>query len=145
MSESSALKLWNDALTGSFEFGRWETPFENAHVDLVEVRYLKDVSPELLIRLFDSDAKVFYQVHFEWVGAYRVLDEHGLTEFWEKTSQLGGRPGEATFKVRHHLWSKESVLSFFHSTTEGWSFVIATDDMCVEVVASVEPKVNLEG
>jgi hypothetical protein len=74
------------------------------------------------------------------VIAFRVLDEHGLDEFWEKTTELGGRPGRTTFRVRNHLWTKESPLSFLG--TDGWSFVLVTNSDCIEVVCKAPPVVN---
>jgi hypothetical protein len=38
---------------------------------------------------------------------------------------LGGRPGQTTFRVRNHDWSKEGLLPWLHGTEEGWSYVIA--------------------
>ena len=81
---------------------------------------------------------------FSEVSAFRALDEGGLPEFWWETKARGGRPGLTTFRVRNHAWSHESFLSFFHGTAEGWSHVIATDGLCVEVVARNPPEITLE-
>lgn len=77
---------------------------------------------------------------FDTVSAFRVLDEHGLTQLWEKTAELGGRPGQTTFKVRNHLWTEESLISFL-GAQDGWSFVIASDWDCVEIVALTPPTI----
>ncbi len=44
------------------------------------------------------------------------------------------RRGRITFKVRNHGWTEESPLSFVHGRVGGWSYVIATDDQCVEML-----------
>ena len=76
--------------------------------------------------------------------AFRALDEGGLPEFWGETKARGGRPGLTTFRVRNHAWSHESFASFFHDNAEGWSYVIATSDLCVEVVAWNPPEITRE-
>ncbi|RVG27254.1 IS66 family insertion sequence hypothetical protein [Sinorhizobium meliloti] len=44
------------------------------------------------------------------------------------------RPGRITFRVRNHGWTEESPLSFMHERVGGWSYVIATDGQCVEML-----------
>jgi hypothetical protein len=79
---------------------------------------------------------------FQQVSAFRVLDEHGLMEFWGETTRQGGMPAQSTFRVRNHGWTKESMLSFL--PTDGWSYVVATDFDCVEIVSANPPLVTLE-
>jgi hypothetical protein len=55
---------------------------------------------------------------------------------------MDGRPGQTTFKVRSHAWSLESPIPFLRSN--GWAFVIATEDDCVEIVAEDEPIIEVE-
>jgi hypothetical protein len=100
-------------------------------------------SAELVIWVYVHGEASVYRLSFDTVSAYRVLDEHGLMQFWQKTEELGGRPGQTTFRVRNHLWSEESPLSFL-GTQDGWSFVIATDDDCIEIVARTPPAIELE-
>jgi hypothetical protein len=105
----------------------------------------------LLVQVQQSDATEdgwmddpLYRVRFEEVAAFRVLDEGGLSEFWHQTKRLGGRPGQTTFRVRNHDWFKESLLPWIHGTEDGWSFVIATNSDCLEVVANEPPAITLE-
>ena len=137
------------------EFAPWETPFKNAELLVLDLRFqtghgaheneTEDIGidspeengreePELIVRLLHCEDDAVYSLVFHGVGAFRLLDEHGLLELWQETSNLGGRPAQSTFRVRNHLWSKESHLSFFSFATDDWSFVIATDWECVEVV-----------
>lgn len=147
---------------GAFEFSAWQTPFENSSVLVLDVAFSRPrlwpegreptatqpllealQSAELVIRVYVHGEASIYRLSFDSVSAFRVLDEHGLMQLWHKTDELGGRPGQATFRVRNHLWSEESPLSFL-GTQDGWSFVIATGDDCVEIVARTPPKIELE-
>jgi hypothetical protein len=134
-----------------FEFGRWETPFENAGVWIESVVY---DPPSLAVRVSVHQTEWHvsesalspertYRVGFSRISAFRVLDEHGLLELWGNT-QDEGRPGSCTFQVRNHMWTHESPLSFLMS--DGWSYVIATDAECVEIVDRGEapPEITLE-
>jgi hypothetical protein len=161
---------WGD---GTFEFGRWETPFENADVELMEVvrgygpltrkddeaawerrSLLKspcEATLVVLVRIHQTNGgqpgyfdDPLYRVSFQDASAFRVLDEGGLSEFWYQTKKLGGRPGQTTFRVRNHEWFTESLLPWIHGTEEGWSYVIATSDDCIEVVAAAPPVITLE-
>jgi hypothetical protein len=128
-----------------FEFGRWETPFENAGVWIENVVY---DPPSLAVRLsvYQTEWHVSesalspeptYRVSFPRIRAFRVLDEGGLLELWANTPDEG-RPGACTFQVRNHMWTHESPVSF--ASSDGWSYVIATDAECVEVVSRPEPE-----
>jgi len=139
---------------GAFEFSQWQTPFENSRIAVLEVAYHSDISlpnqyqsghqhqsffkssweAKLEIRLYAYDGNCIYRVSFDAVSAFRVLDEHGLTQLWERTAELGGHPGQTTFKVRNHLWAEESLISF-PGAQDGWLFVIASDWDCVKIVA----------
>lgn len=136
---------------GKFEFGRWETPFENTSVDVIDLAWGAGPLWPLVVRVQVAGSDEATQaddplcrVTFSEVSAFRALDEGGLPEFWWETKARGGRPGLTTFRVRNHAWSHESFLSFFHGTAEGWSHVIATDGLCVEVVARNPPEITLE-
>jgi hypothetical protein len=144
--------------SGAFEFGEWTTPFTDAAVDILEVSYAPGPAPpppahrhaasplrehdgsDLVVRVHDRDAGVTYRLAFPTIAAMRLLDEGGLLEIWQKTTELGGRPGRTTFRVRNHAWTNESVLSFLAS--DGWSFVIASDDACLEVVSATAPAIT---
>lgn len=92
------------------------------------------------VYLYESDK--IYRVTFDAISAVRLLDEGGLLEFWGKTAEFGSRPGRTTFRVRNHGWTKESPISFLCS--DGWSFVIASQNECLEVVSTDPPKIAEE-
>jgi hypothetical protein len=72
---------------GAFVFEPWETPFENSDIELIGVEYSE--SGALVIRVRIREAGSIYRVCFEHVSAFRVLDEHGLLELWEKSEERG--------------------------------------------------------
>ncbi|WP_154674637.1 hypothetical protein [Mesorhizobium erdmanii] len=125
---------------GAFAFQPWKTPFENSDIELVDVAYSEGRA--LIFRVRAHESGSIYRVCFEHVSAFRVLDEHGLLELWEKTRESGGRPARTTFQVRNHLWTKESTISFV--TSDGWSYVVASHFDCVEVVTANLPSITLE-
>lgn len=122
---------------GAFAFGAWHTPFESMQVELAGVEY--EATGRLAFRVVTIGEGAVFRATFDAVSAFRVLDEHGLDELWRKTAEMGGRPGPTTFRVRNHLWTKESPISFLRS--DGWSFVVATDFDCIEIVAADEPSI----
>ena len=130
--------------SGDFEFGEWATPFTDAAVEILEIAYAAHEQDgcELVARIRALDTGTIYRVAFPTIAAVRLLDEGGLLELWQKTTELGGRPGRTTFRVRNHAWTRESVVSFLAS--DGWSFVIATDDACLEVVSGTDPTITAE-
>lgn len=126
---------------GQFQFGQWSTPFENERMDIIDVSFVARTQ-EVICRLATlRPGTITYRVSVE-VSAFQVLDEHGLTELWEKTDELGVRPAGTTFKVKNNRWSKESPISFLGS--DGWSYVLATDSLCIEFVTSDTPIVSIE-
>ncbi|RLQ87745.1 hypothetical protein D8780_05515 [Notoacmeibacter ruber] len=127
--------------SGQFEFGEWTTPFTDAEVEILEVAYVvrEQGGSELLVRIRDLYADTIYRLVFSTISAVRLLDEGELLEFWEKTAELGGRPGRTTFRVRNHAWTRESMISFLAS--DGTSFVIASNNECVEVVSVTAPTI----
>jgi len=133
--------LTNGFGDGEFAFQAWETPFENSAIELITVEYCgEDGALHFRVRTREPDS--VYRISFEHVSAFRVLDEHGLPELWEKSSEMGGRPARTTFKIRNHLWTKESILSF--ATSDGWSYVVASDFECIEIVTATMPSITLE-
>jgi hypothetical protein len=130
--------------SGEFEFGEWSTPFTDAAVVILDVTYAPRAQNggELVARVHARDADTIYRLVFPTIAAMRLLDEGGLLEFWQKTEELGRRPGRATFRIRNHAWARESVVSFLAS--DGWSFVIASDDECLEVVSATVPTITEE-
>jgi hypothetical protein len=82
---------------------------------------------------------------FDDVIAFRVLDENGLLELWE-ASAITPRPAETTFRARGHAWANESFLVFLgDGESPRFSYLVATSDLCLEVVCSREPKVTEVG
>jgi len=69
-----------------------------------------------VVRVFSEKLEAVYQFHFYNVGAFRVLDEHGMQEIIEALQETNTYP---TLRVRHHGWSKESPLSFHMGTEDG--------------------------
>ena len=131
-------------MPGDFEFGGWTTPFTDIAVQILDVSYAPRAQngTQLVARIYVPERGATYRLVFPTIAAMRLLDECGLLEFWQKTEELGGRPGQTSFRVRNHAWAHESVLSFLPSN--GWSFVIATEDDCLEVVSQIAPTITEE-
>ncbi len=123
-----------------FRFAEWKTAFADAHIDLLDVRYDAGTGT-LRFRISDPGTDEIHSIAFPYVSAFRVLDEHGLLELWRMTETLGGRPARTTFKVRNNSWCRESVISFLPS--DGWSYVLATEGDCIEIVSATEPSITL--
>lgn len=143
--------------SGVFEFGEWKTPFADATIEVLEVvhspprRWPEAAAPhyrtnsllrshaaaDLVARIYAYGLDKIFRVTFDTIEAMRLLDEGGLVELWAKTEALGGRPAQTTFRARNHAWTEESVLSFL--ATDGWSFMIASDNECLEVVSTNPP------
>jgi hypothetical protein len=148
------------------EFAPWSTPIENDRLQLVEVVYggtglLIDLPPEnlrvevpagrdealptLSARFLSLDKLKIYQISCWKPSAFRVLDEHGLTELWEAGGEQESKRGNSTFRVRNHLWNRESMLSFAMVGEGAYSYLIATDWDCLEIVTHDPPSVELVG
>jgi hypothetical protein len=143
------------------EFARWVTPIENDSIYLVDVTFGDgsfwtsdsngrsfEVPPSrpnqgdgVLAIFFSIEQEALYEVRFYDAFTFRVLDEHGLVELWNATAEQGGRPGQATFRVRNHGWHRESELSFIMSGAD-YSYVLASNTTCLEVVTGSEPRVR---
>lgn len=83
------------------------------------------------------------QFLFQSVWAFRVLDEGGLMQLWEASSRTP-RPAFATFRVRGHAWQDESALVWVTGTDkEHFSYMVATQNECLEVVTHERPKVQI--
>lgn len=146
------------------EFESWATPFPDGDLAIVEVRtgggQVKISDPatgevelpsvggpgdtKLLVRIFDWKSSSIYRLLFSSVAAFRMLDENSLLELWAATDERTGRPGKSTFRVRGHGWSHESELAFVQGSSDGWSYVIATDGDCVEVICPGPPVIEFE-
>lgn len=166
--------LFRFATRSHIEFAEWITPFQNDDIQILEVQFLnggfeyldhkrnigfkseptREIDgTDLLVRiralprgedLSVSSVASIYSLKFESIGGFRVMDEGGFPDFWNATVRQGGRPALSTFKVRNHLWSWESAVPFAMQTSDGWSYVIATNDDCVEVLCKDKPAIRFE-
>ena len=147
---------------GAIEFAPWPTAVENDELWLVTLRYgdasqkvdfvsdgfslqlAEGAAPErgvLEATFFSREKRAAIVFTFTHVSAFRVLDEHGLTDMWLASSKEE-RPAHTTFKVKGHKWQEESFLTWFMSSCE-FSFMIATGWDCLEVVSASEPTIEL--
>ena len=137
------------------KFENWETPIQAGSVSIVDISYgTKDwflelangvrysiagsdrhEERDLLVRVFHEETESLYEVCYECVCAFRCLDEHELLEVWGDP----GRPPSNTFKLKEHLWHKESPISFLSGNTGEFSHMIATDWECLEVICKDTP------
>lgn len=162
MNSDGRTALANSASNG-VEFGPWETDVKNDDLSLVSLTYAASpwVSYEqegiklempgrpiaavlTLEAVFLSRQKqAAVRFRFENAWAFRVLDECGLLELWHASAKEP-RPAHATFRVRGHAWQAESMLLWVHYSAEDrFSYMIATDDACLEVVTVDEPQIEL--
>ncbi len=143
------------------EFAPWSTSVENDHLTFVGLRFggedaitsvqegitLSHTEPyaapdcALEASFISLEKRLVAVFKFDEVSAFRVLDEHGLTELWQASSEAL-RPAGTTFKVRGHQWQNESELAWIMGGAE-FSHMIATRWFCLEVVTRVEPRVEL--
>jgi hypothetical protein len=125
------------SIADSHEFAPWPTAIAEVRVELRDLTY--DAFKGELIASFDEiEGPGKFRALFADVGAFRVLDEHGLLELWDPAIR---RPAFTTFRVRNHLWSKESEISFLYFTKDRWSYMIATVGDCLEVLTQTEPRI----
>lgn len=147
------------------EFADWNTPFRYGNLHIISVEYgtgpheivyrlpdriyrlnsdQPEDAPALKAKVLDTESNLLYEVAFPSVLGFRVLDEHGLLELWGtdtyEPKKLGG-----TFLVRNHMWHKESPVTFTCGMDGEWSYMIATDDDCLEIVSSAEPVIQSLG
>tara|TARA_A200000159_G_scaffold160554_1_gene180890 strand:- start:43 stop:537 length:495 start_codon:yes stop_codon:yes gene_type:complete len=144
-------------LGSKMEFETWESPFEEGTAWIIDVSWSidkwsltkssgakveilgnpkhKDI--DLIARVFHEETEALYELAFETVNAYRLLDEHGLLYLWSSE-----RPKKNTFKLKGHPWHKESPLSFAMGNNQEWSHMLVTNDECLEVICSESPKIT---
>ena len=142
------------------EFEQWKTPFDSGTAWIVDLSWgVKEWTlekpngfkytifgsdshrkDELIARVFHESSESLFEVVYESVNGFRILDEHGLTEIWNDSP-----PKANTFKVKNHGWHKESPLTFFMGNDNEWSHLIATDEECLEVVCHDSPEIRYLG
>lgn len=126
---------------GGVQFSAWSTDVENDDLRLLSLSLSEK---RVLTAMFFSREKD-RRVRFTFVDAraFRVLDEGGLVELWT-ASKTSSRPAETTFRVRGHSWQAESPLAWVHGSDDtGFSYFVATDWDCLEVVVAEQPTVEL--
>ena len=137
--DGSELHILSAGFSRDNEFG---LGIKNEKYYEVENSHFKNPTfTQLVVRVFSEKLEAVYQIHFFDVGAFRVLDEHGLQEMMEPLGKTDTFP---TFRVRHHGWTEESPLSFHMGTEKGWSYVVMTGWDCVEVLTQSEPRIVFE-
>ena len=147
------------------EFSEWNTPFRKGDLHIVSVEYgtgpysityhepkrtyslnedHPEDSPAVVAKILDTKSETLYRLSFQTVTGFRVLDEHGLTEIWGMETydpkELGG-----TFMVRGHSWHKESPITFVFGIEGEWSYMVATNDECLEIVSASPPIIKSLG
>jgi hypothetical protein len=130
-----------DLTADGVEFAAWTTGFEDDDLELVSLQFANDRS---LVAVFSSYQRAGrIRLTYSNTGAFRVLDEGGLLELWA-ASQKTPRPAQSMFRARGHRWQAESPLVWVHGSDEnGFSYFVATDWHCLEVVTWDAPVVEL--
>ena len=143
-------------------FSSWQTPFSDAKIEIIDLcfgnggvdsqidehgSFKKDAErsigmSDLSVRVLVYETREVCQLHYKDVFAFRVVDEGGLNEIWQATSEQGGRPGETTFRVAGHTWSKENEFGFANVSEQG-AFMLATDWDCLEVLCIEPPEIKV--
>jgi hypothetical protein len=126
----------------SFRSGSWvRYPNEGFRLDLPEAE--SPEQPEIEATFLSREKRAAVRFRFAEVAAFRVLGEEGLLEMWE-ASKDNPRPASSTFRVRGHQWQAESFLVWFHGADDQhFSYMVATDSDCLEVVATAEPVLEM--
>ncbi|WP_341711139.1 hypothetical protein [Erythrobacter sp.] len=139
MSEGSfALDLTADGV----HFAEWQTVVQDDDLELVSINLANDHSLVATFACERLQADVVFT--FSDVRAFRVVDEGGLLQLWA-ASKSNPRPAQTTFCVRGHQWQSESPLAWLHGTDKPYfSYMIATDWDCLEVVAFDPPEVGVK-
>ena len=131
----------NDLTADGVHFGKWRTEVENDDLELISINFSEH--RRLKAKFLSKQKRAEVEFVFSDVAAFRVLDEGGLIELWAQSAKTP-RPASTTFMVRGHTWQYESVLVWVHGTNEPYfSYMIATDWDCVEVIAEEPPEIRV--
>ncbi len=144
----------------TIQFEEWKTPFSEGDLHIIDLHWgngsfwcrkkegkefrlegnplFKNV--ELQAHVLNLNDGCLYKMSYSQVNGFRMLDEHGLLEIWGARDKQGIELKQ-TFKVKNHLWSRESPLTFFHGHPDEWSHVVSTDNACLEVVCGETPSI----
>lgn len=164
MSDNESHTSLNDEYTrNGIEFCAWHTLVENDSLSLATLNYQNEsqiifASNDLSLEWPDIDhsepmqleaiflsreKRAAVRFRFRDTRAFRILDEGGLLEMWEASDRVP-RPAATTFRVRGHGWQNESPLVWAMLTDqEHYSYMIATDFFCLEVISGEIPDVSL--
>ena len=138
-------------------FESWESPFEDGTAWIIDISWgtskwvlaksdgskveidgnSKHDNIDLIVRVFHEETEALYEVAYETVNAYRLLDEHGLLYLWSSE-----QPKKNTFKIKGHPWHEESPLSFAMGNDQEWSHILVTNDECLEVICRESPRIS---
>ncbi|MCG9656861.1 hypothetical protein VME0621_03071 [Vibrio mediterranei] len=142
------------------EVKEWDTPFSEGTIYIVDLswngRHFSVTYPDgsgyelkgserhkdyaLIVSVFHEETETLYDVMFETVSGFRLLDEGGLLELWAVGEKF---PNCAL--IKGHQWSKESPITFISGYEDEWSHLMATSDECVEIVSHKHPDIKLVG
>jgi hypothetical protein len=104
----------------------------------------EDPGYALMAMFFSRQKQAVARILFRELRAFRILDEGGLVDLWHASQKIG-RPGKTTFKVRGHGWQTESELEWLMGAPpDQYSYVVATNWQCLEVVCFEPPYIELE-
>jgi len=120
----------------------WETPFKDGNIEIISTVWEEYADNELSIKIYHMKSKSIYLINFKYISAYRMLDEHGLLEIWGERDKQSLQIVN-TYLVKGHIWSEESIISFLQAYQDGYSFLIATEGMCVEIIAPDIPLIQM--
>ena len=152
-------------LPASIEFAAWPTVVENDDLALGRLNF--DVGSPLIsfpsgksLALTSKGRTQQYVLEATFISvekeqvirfasneviAFRVLDENGLLDLWH-ASETAPRPGRTTFRATGHKWTGESFLVFLEEGEKPrFSYFIATNDLCLELVCYSDPLVEVLG
>ena len=133
---------FHDLTSNGVAFAPWITDVENDHLELVSVAFSNG---RVLTAIFGATANQQHIIFtFNQIGAFRFLDEGGLLELWSASSERK-RPAQTTFRVRGHMWQKESPLFWILGAEDPYfSYMIVIDWDCLEVVSLEPPHIETQ-
>jgi len=118
---------------------KWETIISHGDLTIQNLHWEnKFEAIELKVQIKNIKTDIIYSVICEYISGFRILDEEGLSEVWTHPDYSLEKMGH-TIKIKDNLWSKESPLSFFHASNDGWSYLITTDNECLEIISEKIP------
>ena len=159
MESASPKSEWT---VDSIEFAPWETTVADDELALASLSYVgttkvayadfelelptttASAACDLEAIFFSKEKHSAVGFSFRKVYAFRVLDEMGLAELWRASADRP-RPTQSTFRVRGHRWQIESEPQWvLFAEPGGFSYLVATENDCLEVVCSEPPVIKIE-